>query len=202
MIWQVGNGSDEAACANALGTKNGVVPFTSKQAAEEDPFKGLTKQSTLQIVANLSIIDGTAGNLTPEKMAQFLIWGGLKEVDHISLVICNSAVELKALKGQSFAARFRQALIDQAKAENMEDFFVGKISSRKGYVNAYNEVLADQDIAQMVRDHFKSTEREVEIGRKYSHTECTVKSKENVFLDKGTNKETLAQILIFCGKDY
>jgi hypothetical protein len=108
MIWQVGNGSDEAACANALGTKNGVVPFTSKQAAEEDPFKGLTKQSTLQIVANLSIIDGTAGNLTPEKMAQFLIWGGLKEVDHISLVICNSAVELKALKGQSFAARFRK----------------------------------------------------------------------------------------------
>jgi hypothetical protein len=46
----------------------------------------------------------------------------------------------------------------------MEDFFVGKISARKGYVNAYNEVLAEQDIAQMVRDHFKSTEREVEIG--------------------------------------
>jgi hypothetical protein len=167
-----------------------------------DFFEGLTKQSTLQIVANLSIIDGKAGNLTPEKMALFLILGGLKKVDHISLVICNSAVELEALKGQTFAARFRQALIDQAKAENMQDLFVGKISARKGYVNAYNEVLAEQDIAQMVRDHFKSTGREVQFGRKYSHSECTVKSKENVFLDKGTNKETLAQILIFCGKDY
>jgi hypothetical protein len=114
------------------------------------------------------------------------------------LVICNSAEECLALGGKSFMEALREALIHKA-LEDGADLYIGTISGRVGYVNVYNVTLSGQDIDQLISEHYKSSGRSKQIGRKYVHTEPTLKSPLNEFVPKGDNKKMTKGIAVMDG---
>ena len=183
IIWQVGNSPDETACATALSAKSGATIMTTQTAAFDD----VSARDRLQIVADFSILTGHASNLTPEFMAKLLIGFGLRQVNHLSLVICNSGVAVPALGGRSFAECLRHKLILEAAREKCS-LYIAAISGRLGYVNVYNQIVANSAIDTEVRQHFAATNRSPAVGRKYVQSEPTLLSPCNRFLKKGENK--------------
>lgn len=192
MIWQVGHSADEQACAHGLAAKNGAQLVTT---ANLTSFEALTARDRLQIVADFALLQSTASNMTARQMAEFLVAFGLRQANHISLVICNSGIPLHSLGGLSFAEALRRELIAAAVNEPCS-LYVAAITGRKGYVNVYNEVLRSSELDAVVRHHFANSTRTPVVGRKYVHTEPTMRSPENEFLPKGHNKAATAGIAV------
>jgi hypothetical protein len=188
LIWQVGESGDDQICALALQTKNNARRVTTLELVNgtEDPFSLLTIQDRLQIVASFSLLEGTASNFPPEAIASFLITYGLRRVGRISLVICNSALQSPGLGGRTFLHALRECLIAEARGQECS-LHVRGMSGRIGYVNVYHEGLqqSDPDGHVLVQRHFQNTGRPLQVGRKYMHSEPTVKSDYNRFYKKG-----------------
>lgn len=192
MIWQIGNSRDDQVCAESLQKKNNARLVTTENV---DSFSSLTMKDRLQIVSVFSLLTGTASGMTPSQIAELLIVFDLETVNHISLVICNSAEPCQALGGKSFMETLRECLINQAVIER-RSLYIGTITGRKGYVNVYNEVMQASEIDHIVRGHFTGSSRTPEVGRKYVQTEPTVNSPDNIFINKGFNKATTEGVAV------
>jgi hypothetical protein len=186
LIWQIGIGADERACAEGLNQKHGarIMKLTDKDFA----FDSLTKRDRLQIVANFNTVTGMVEkSMTPKIMAETLVGFGLKEDRVISLVICNSAENCTALGRTTLVEALRESLI-QAAREEKTPLSVGVLCGRMGYVNVYTKVLEDNvDNAYF---YMVSVDR-AQVGRKYVQTEPSTEIKGNQFIPKGLNKLTI-----------